>query len=151
MRIFNTFVLSTATYACETWTLRGKEIAQLDTWWMKQLRQIVGVKKEEHVHNATILKKLDTRLLSEIVLERRFCYFGHVSRYPGTRWSHFLTTAELTNVPENKKGTTGTKLNWRKQLEKELQEAKTTNKDFHKRAKKHVYLETFKGMKEEDN
>ena len=126
------------------------ELAQLDSWWMKQLRQIAGVKKEEHVRNETILKKLDAKLLSEIVLERRFGYFGHVSRYPGTRWSHFLTKAELAGAPANKKGTTGVKLNWRKQLGAEVEKVKLTNKDFHLRARKHVYTGAYRDMQKEE-
>ena len=107
------------------------------------------MKKEEHIRNEVILKKLGTRMLSEIVLKRRFCYYGHISRYPGTRWAQYLTTAELAGVPANKKGTNGAKHNWRKQLGSELQKAKNTEGSFHKRAKKHVYEETFESMRNE--
>jgi hypothetical protein len=98
------------------------------------LRSVLSLKKEEHIRNEVILKKLGTRMLLEIVLKRRFCYYGHISRYPGTtRWAQYLTTAELAGVPANKKGTKWAKHNWRKQLGSELQKASNTDEGFHKR------------------
>jgi hypothetical protein len=106
------------------------------------------VKKEEHNYNADILKKLGTTMLSEIILKRRFCYFGHVQRYPGTRWANFLSDAELAGVPESKKGTSGAKQNWRSQLGVDVQNAKSCNNSFDKRVNKKQYVETFDEMVE---
>ena len=112
------FFIGIATYGCETWTLTDTNKKKLNTWWMKQIRKCFGITKKERKRNIELLAFFETQLLSDIVEQRRWNYYGHIYRYPTERWAKFMLTAKL----ENQKA--GRFLNWRKQIEMTKDEAK---------------------------
>jgi hypothetical protein len=116
-RVLKTFFLGVVTYGCETWTLTVANKRKLDVWWMKQLRKCYGVTKEDKVRNEKILKHFNTDKLSNVIEKRRWDYYGHIYRYPDSRWANFMLTAE----PENPKR--GLLTNWRKQIDSAKRDA----------------------------
>ena len=110
MKLVMTFVYPSATYGCEAWVLSPDAKRHLDTWWMRTLRRVRGVTKEDRLRSEVILKDLKASKLSEMVEERQLRYAGHVWRYPEERWTKFMLQAER---PSQK---TGKKRQYRKHL-----------------------------------
>ena len=110
MKMVMTFVYPSATYGCETWVLSPEARNHLDTWWMKILRRVRGVTKEDKLRSSSILKDLRTSKISEKIEERQLRYAGHVWRYGEERWTKFMLQAER---PKQK---TGKQQQYRKHL-----------------------------------
>ena len=110
------FVYPSATYGCETWTLSTEAKTHLNAWWMRLMRRIRGVTKEDKLRSASILKELNASRLSDMIEERQLRYAGHVWRYDDNRWTKFMLQAER---PSQKNGK---QQQYRKHLTKLLKE-----------------------------
>ena len=111
------FVYPSITYACETWTMLAEDRRRLDVWWMKQVRQIYGVTLFDHVESDVILENLGASKLSDIIRRRRMNYFGHLYRYPDSRWAKYLMYAKKHDQVNE-----GRKLIWIKQIKSDILE-----------------------------
>jgi len=120
VKMIMTFVYPTVSYGCETWALDKDTKSHLDTWWMKLMRRIRGVTKEDRLRSRVILKDLKASKLSEMIEERQLRYAGHVWRYPDTRWAKFMLQAEQTGQKAGKQR------QYRKLLSKLMEEKKLT-------------------------
>ena len=94
MKMVMTFVYPSITYGCEAWVLSQDAKTHLDAWWMKTMRRVKGVTKEDRLRSESILKDLNASKLSEMIEERQLRYAGHVWRYPEERWTKFMLQAE---------------------------------------------------------
>jgi hypothetical protein len=91
LRLKNTIIDKTLTYASETWTLTNKDRKQLNICERKVYRRILGPVYEKEKENWRILTnkeicasvKKPTRI--ETVRLNRLCWFGHVQRMEGNR------------------------------------------------------------------
>ena len=82
LRLFNAVVISTATYAADTWKSTAKSFRQLDTFQQKCLRKILGVKWQDRITNEEILRRTNSTRLSNIIKSRRVQLLGHIIRMP---------------------------------------------------------------------
>ena len=85
LRFYKSIVLSTVLYACETWKSTTATIRLLDVFHMNCLRKILNLSRKDHVRNNEILRRTNFRYLSEIVLQRRLQFTGHVLRMSDNR------------------------------------------------------------------
>ena len=116
-----TFVYPIVSYGCQTWCLSKEIRTTLDTWWMKLLRRIKGVTKEDRLRSVTILEDLRASRLSEMVEERQLRYLGHAWRYGENRWTKFMLQATRPGQT-----LTGKQMQLRKYLSKLLTEKQLT-------------------------
>ena len=114
LKMVMTFVYPSITYGCETWFLGQDAKTHLDTWWMRTMRRVKGVTKEDRLRSETILKELNTLKISDMIEERQLRYAGHVWRHPEERWTKFMLQAERPS-PKN-----GKQRQYRKHLSKLL-------------------------------
>ena len=128
VKMLMTFVYPTVTYGCETWFLSREAKIHLDSWWMRTLRRIKGVTKEDRLRSETILKELKVTVLSDMIEERQLRYAGHVWRYGDERWTKFMLQAER---PSQK---IGKQRQYKKHLTRLLEE-KNLNTDMMKNKK----------------
>jgi hypothetical protein len=79
--IYDALVKSTITYASETWCLKTKTIAKLDSTEMDFLRRSARISRKDKIRNTIIKQKMKvTRsLLDDIKIKQLRCY-GHVQR-----------------------------------------------------------------------
>lgn len=80
-KLVETLVLPIALYGAETWTLKAKDIAKLDSFEMWAWRRLLRIPWTAHRTNVSILEELQINVrLSTIVRQRILKFFGHVSR-----------------------------------------------------------------------
>uniref|UniRef100_A0A8D8WJF1 Craniofacial development protein 2 n=1 Tax=Cacopsylla melanoneura TaxID=428564 RepID=A0A8D8WJF1_9HEMI len=82
LRILNTYIFSTFTYACESWTIDkyiAKRITGFENWCY---RRILRIKWIDKVRNVEVLRRIGKRsfdLLTRIK-KRKMAYAGHIMR-----------------------------------------------------------------------
>ena len=83
IRLYKALILPIATYASETWTVKGEDAHKLEVFEMRCLRAILGVTRLHRIPNEQIRKILNiSNTISEIVRNKRLRWFGHVTRRP---------------------------------------------------------------------
>ena len=122
--IYHAIVKSTITYAAETWCLKAKTVAKLNSTEMDFWRRSARISRKDKIRNNIIKQKMDvTRFLLEDIKTKQLKWYGHVQRMeegrlpkevlkwhpPGRRkWGRpKLTWAEGT---DGKKGIEGRRL-----------------------------------------
>ena len=95
LAIYKAVVLSTLLYGCETWTCYRKDIATLDSFHMRHLRTILGVKWQDFVKNAQVLRRCDMTGIQAYILHHRLRWCGHVMRMEADRLPRMLLLSEL--------------------------------------------------------
>jgi len=80
IRLFQALVLSILLYASETWTLRITDMKTQEAFYLKCLRQILGVRWHQHITNSEILSHAGVGPLAEQIARRRTAAFGHIAR-----------------------------------------------------------------------
>ncbi len=130
-RALQAYVLPVALWGCEAWQLSAADKGKLDAWYNKKARRILGVTLFDHIPTEEILKRTKLRKISDIVVERRLRYLGHIERYPENRW----VKKTLTLVPEKKQGPGRPKETWRREMEAEMKARGLKLEDAHDREK----------------
>ena len=81
MHIYQACVLSTLLYGSETWTTYMRQESRLNSFHLRCLRRILGVKWQDHITNSSeILSRAGTPSLHSLLSQRRLRWFGHVHR-----------------------------------------------------------------------
>ena len=80
LRLFNSNVMSTLTYACESWKSTKEIDKKLDSFENKCLRKILCIKWNEFKRNTEIRQMSKQQPVSEVIKKRRWTYVGHVMR-----------------------------------------------------------------------
>jgi len=81
IRLCKALVWSTATYGCESWTIKKGEEKKLQAFEMKMIRRLLGVSWQEHRTNALILEEIGcVRTFLSSIKKRKLTYAGHVAR-----------------------------------------------------------------------
>ena len=81
MRIYQTSIRSTMTYACETWALTSKQEKKLDTTDRKIIRRILNIKWFQKQTNEELYKITQLQPLSSFITKMRLKWLGHVLRF----------------------------------------------------------------------
>ena len=81
MRIYQTSVRPTMTYACETWALTSKQEKKLDTTDRKIIRRILNIKWFQKQTNEELYKITQLQPLSSFITKMRLKWLGHVLRF----------------------------------------------------------------------
>ena len=83
IRLNNAPIVTIATYASKTWTLRSGETRGLEVFEMRCLRAIIWVTRRERQRNEHVRKSLQMKnTITEVVKNKRLRWFGHVKRRP---------------------------------------------------------------------
>jgi hypothetical protein len=117
VRLLNSIVIPTATYACETWKMTAKTIRRLNVFQQRCLRRILKITYRDRVTNEEVHRRTLTRPLSEIVVERRMRFAGHVMRQPPTRLPR---TAITWNPRQGKRKQGRPRITWRRTFIEDL-------------------------------
>uniref|UniRef100_A0A914VG25 Reverse transcriptase domain-containing protein n=1 Tax=Plectus sambesii TaxID=2011161 RepID=A0A914VG25_9BILA len=80
IRLFNSIVIPTAVYACETWKMSAGIVRKLNVFQQRCLRQILRITYRDRVPNEEVHRRTLTCPLAETVAERRFRFAGHIFR-----------------------------------------------------------------------
>ena len=86
MKVFNSCVVSTLLYGCETWTLRKIDTEKLDAFERKCFRKMLGISWMDKVRNEEVESRIgQVKKASQKVKERKLSMFGHICRMQDNR------------------------------------------------------------------
>ena len=83
--LYTSLIVSTAIYASETWKSTARIRQQLDVFYQRNLRKILGITWKDRVTNMEVLSRTGQRRLQDIIAERRLRMAGHIIRMPPGR------------------------------------------------------------------
>jgi len=79
--IYHAIVKSTITYGAETWCLKAKTVAKLNSTEMDLWRRSARISRKDKIRNTNIKQKMDvTRSLVDDVKTKQLHWYGDVSR-----------------------------------------------------------------------
>ena len=83
-KILSCYVMSTLTYAAETWVINVADMKRIEAFEMWCLRKMLKVSYKEHRTNESVLKAAGhSRSLKSEILKRKTKYLGHTIRKNG--------------------------------------------------------------------
>ena len=95
--IYQACVLSSLLYGSETWTLYAGQEKRLNSFHMRCLRKILGIKWQDKIPDTEVLEKARIPSLFAILRSRRLRWLGHVSRMDNSRIPKQVLYGELCN------------------------------------------------------
>ena len=102
MHIYNACILSSLLYGSETWTTYSKQEKRLNTFHLRCLRKILGIKWQDKITNVEVLQQAGSMSISSILCKRRLRWLGHVHRMDDQRLPKQLLYSELTSGSRNR-------------------------------------------------
>ena len=94
--IYQACVVTSLLYGCESWTLYAHQERKLNTFHLRCLRKILGIKWQDKVTNNEVLEKAGLQSMFTILRKRRLRWLGHVERMDENRIPKQMLYAELT-------------------------------------------------------
>ena len=91
-----TCVLSTLLYGSESWTLYSSQERKLNSFHMRNLRRILGVRWSDRVTNTNVLTRLGFPSMFTLLQQCRIRWLGHVRRMEDGRIPKDLLYGELS-------------------------------------------------------
>ena len=125
LRFYNTNVLSTLLYGCETWYLKITHEKKLDAFDSKCLRKILHIKWNDFITNKEVRERSKQPLVSATICKRRLKWLGHVARLPPDR----LANQALWWTPLGRRRRGRPKMNWKQNIQQDLKGSLTSWKD----------------------
>ena len=95
LAIYNTVVLASLLYGCETWTLYRKHIKMLERFHTRSLRSILGIRWQDKVTNLEVLDRAKSTSIEAMILKTQLRWTGHVIRMEPERIPRQLLYGEL--------------------------------------------------------
>ena len=80
LKVFKAVVLTSPLYGCETWTLYRRHLKQLEHFYMRSLRNILNIKRQDRVSNLQVLDTAESTSIEAMILKSRLHWVGHVIR-----------------------------------------------------------------------
>jgi len=81
-RLHSSCIFAVLLYASETWTLTKADWKRLESFHLRWLRRILGIKWSDFITDAEVCTRSGLQSIQSIVRRRRLSLFGHVARMP---------------------------------------------------------------------
>jgi len=95
IRLFQALVLSILLCASETWTLRVADMKTPEAFYVKCLRQILGVRWHQHITNSEILSHGGVGPLAEQIARRHTAASDHIVRLADNVPAHLALRCQI--------------------------------------------------------
>ena len=83
--VYRAVVMTTLLYGCETWTLYRSDIRKLDSFHMRCLRRILGVRWQDKVPNTEVLARCHIDGIESYLIRAQLRWAGHLVRMEDER------------------------------------------------------------------
>lgn len=97
IRIYQTVIRPSVTYACETWIMNKREQEKLERWERKVLRKIYGGRKEgeewRRRTNEEVMNMYGDPSIVQVAKAQRIRWLGHIQRLPNERTTKIMLRA----------------------------------------------------------
>ena len=80
--VYNAVVISTISYGCETWVPYRRHIRLLDSFHIRRLQLILGLRCWHKVTHSEIRSRAGTPTIESMLLHRQLRWLGYVIRLP---------------------------------------------------------------------
>ena len=96
IRVYHACVLSTLLYSSECWTTYMRQERRLNTFHMRCLKRILGIKWQDRITHQEILMKAKTQSMHSLLSQRRLRWVGHICRMDDGRLPKDVLYGELS-------------------------------------------------------
>ena len=93
--VYNAAVISTIIYGCETWVPYRRHIRLLESFHIRHLQLILGLRWWHKVTHSEIRSRAGIPTIESMLLHRQLRWLGHVIRMPHSRLSNFMLYGQL--------------------------------------------------------
>ena len=93
--VYNAVVISTILYGCETWVPYRRHIRQLESFHIRRLQLILGLRWWHKVAHSEIRSRAGIPTIESMLLHRQIRWLGHVIRMPHSRLTHCVLHGQL--------------------------------------------------------
>lgn len=93
--VYNSVVIPTLLYGCETWTTYRRHIRSLEQYHQRCLRSILRVSWQDRRTNISILEEANTTSMEAMIIRHQLRWTGHVIRMPNHRLPKQILYSEL--------------------------------------------------------
>jgi hypothetical protein len=80
MALYNTILIPTLCYQCQTWTLDSKTTRKIITTEMKCVRRMTGKSLKDKIRNEELRKRLGVKPAFDSIKRQQIKWFGHIIR-----------------------------------------------------------------------
>ena len=99
--VYSAVVLSALLYGSESWTVYMSQALSLNSYMMRHLRQIMGIKWWQFISNKTILERANIPSMYETLMYRNLRWAGHVARLENDRLPKLILYSQLKDGTRN--------------------------------------------------
>ena len=93
--VYNAIVISTILHGCETWVPYRRHIRLLESFHIRRLQLIIGLRWWHKVTHSEIRFRAGIPTITSMLLHRQLRWFGHVIRMPHSRLPHCVLHGQL--------------------------------------------------------
>ena len=93
--VYNAVVISTILYGCETWVPYRHHIRLLESFHIRRLQLILGLRWWHKVTHSEIRSRAGIPSIESMLLNRQLRWLGHVIRMPHNRLPHHVLYGQL--------------------------------------------------------
>ena len=93
--VYNAVVISTILYGCETWVPYRRHIRLLESFHIRRLQLILGLRWWHKVTHSEIRSRAGIPSIESMLLHRQLRWLGHVIRMPHNRLPHRVLYGQL--------------------------------------------------------
>ncbi|KAL6487614.1 hypothetical protein MHYP_G00042400 [Metynnis hypsauchen] len=104
LKVYKTVMLTSLLYGCETWTLYRKHVKLLESFHMRSLRSILGIRWQDRVTNLEVLNRAESTSIEVMILKAQLRWTGHIIRMEPYRIPRQLLYGELSTGKESRAG-----------------------------------------------
>ena len=97
INVYNAVVLSALLYGSETWTCYRRHIRLLESFHMRRLRAIVGIRWQDLISNVKVLEMTQSTSIQCWIIRAQLRWVGHVIRLPSGRLPQQILYSELSH------------------------------------------------------
>ena len=96
-RIYDCCVVSALLYGAETWTTYARHERKLNSFHMRCLRNILGIRWQDRITNASVLNQTNSSSMFNKLKTRRLRWLGHIRRMPDSRLPKDILYGAITD------------------------------------------------------
>lgn len=111
--VYTAVCLSTLLYGAEAWTTYQRHIKQLESFHIRCLQRILGLKWQDKVPHSEILLRAGTTSIETMLARKQLRWVGHVFRMPEHRLPRQILYGQL---PEGRRNPGGQKKRYKDQI-----------------------------------
>ena len=124
--VYTAVCLSTLLYGAESWTIYRRHIKQLESFHIRCLQRILGLKWQDKVPHSQILQRAETTSIESMLAKKQLRWIGHVYRMPEHRLPRQVLYSQL---PEARRNPGGQKKRYKDHIKRTMEKCNIVPKD----------------------